>query len=102
MVEIVRLPVGIGTIRDEAAMLRFRKPSTPENRVNARFGTSAASFDLPCTALLEELADRLDFLSDWYGYPLTGVDVRVCPLASRNPNEETACDKSERTKTFDV
>ena len=48
-----------------------------QNRVMAMFESSAAVFELPRTATLETLADRLARLSERHDGALISVDVRV-------------------------
>lgn len=48
-----------------------------QNRVMAMFESSAAVFELPQAATLEDLAGRLAHLSEWQDGALISVDVRV-------------------------
>jgi hypothetical protein len=48
-----------------------------QNRVMAVFESSAAVFELPRTATLEDLAGRLAHLSEQHDGTLISVDVRV-------------------------
>lgn len=48
-----------------------------QTRVLAMFETSAAFFELPRVATLEDLAGRLARLSERHGSPLVSVDVRL-------------------------
>jgi hypothetical protein len=58
-------------------MQRLRRERPTQNRVVAVFEASAAFFELPLAATLEDLADRLTFLSERHGGALISVDVRV-------------------------
>ena len=50
-----------------------------QNRVMAVFESSAAVFELPQAATLEDLAGRLAHLSEGHDGTLISVDVRVGP-----------------------
>ena len=55
--------------------LRIERPT--QTRVLAVFETSAALFELPRVATLEDLAGRLARLSERHGEALISVDVRL-------------------------
>jgi hypothetical protein len=55
--------------------LAIERPT--QNRVLAMFETSAAFFELPRVATLEDLADRLAHLSERHGGALISVDVKL-------------------------
>jgi hypothetical protein len=58
-----------------------------QNRVMAVFESSAAVFELPQAATLEDLAGRLAHLSERHDGTLISVDVRVGPRrAKRKPS----------------
>jgi hypothetical protein len=58
-----------------------------QNRVMAMFDSSAAVFELPQAATLEELAGRLAHLSEGHDGALISVDVRVgTRRAKRKPS----------------
>ena len=61
-------------------MQHFRMEQPTQNRVMALFETSAAFFELPPVATLEDLAGRLARLSKRHGGALVSVDVRVGAL----------------------
>ena len=54
-----------------------------QNRVMAVFESSAAVFELPRAATLEDLAGRLAHLSEGHDGALISVDVRVGPRRAR-------------------
>ena len=58
-------------------MERFSTPSKTSNQVRAVFQVSAAFFDLPATATLGDLAERISKLGDHHVDPLSGIDVRT-------------------------
>jgi len=55
-----------------------------QNRVMAVFESSAAVFELPPAATLEDLAGRLAHLSEGHDGTLISVDVRVGPRRSQS------------------
>jgi hypothetical protein len=55
-----------------------------QNRVMAVFESSAAVFELPQAATLEDLAGRLAHLSEGHDGTLISVDVRVGSLGAKS------------------
>ena len=58
-------------------MQRLRIERPKQSRVKAVFESSAAFFELPRAATLEDLAGRLAYLSERHDGALISVDVRV-------------------------
>jgi hypothetical protein len=61
-----------------------------QNRVMAVFESSAAVFELPQAATLEDLAGRLAHLSEGHDGTLISVDVRVGPRRSQRESSLNA------------
>jgi hypothetical protein len=62
--------------------MRYPIEHTAENHVRAVFATSTSSFDLPCVATFEDLADRLASLSGRHDGPLIGIRLEADPSAA--------------------
>ena len=83
-------------------MQRLRIERPKQNRVIAVFESSAAFFELPRAATLEDLAGHLAHLSERHDGALISVDVRVsserlslCERGNQPLRKEAPSDRSE-------